>query len=636
MAKPVVRLGAVRLAFMLGVAVVLVRSAQVQLASGQRYAETALAQRTERLVLPARRGAIYDRNGVVLAQTVDAYRVGVAPNELRDPERDAEIITAQLKIPQSTVRRQLRQRYAWFGGPFNSAQVQQLRSMRGVHLTGDMVRFHPNPGLAQAILGRPAAEGRLASGIERVVDTLLTGTDGSGVVLRDRQGRRLESPSRLGEFPIPGHDVYLTIDVALQDIVEKALDDALYEFSATTGDVVVLNPNTGEILAVASRTADGRSTTGAFTSVFEPGSTAKVFAAAALLMQGLAQPTDSVWTENGIYVTEHRRIEDDHPNGWLTLQGVIEQSSNIGIVKFANRIPPESQYHTLRSFGLGTPTAVEYPSESAGRLSRPDAWSGITGQSMAMGYEISVTPLQLAQAYAAIANGGVLLRPTLVSMVSAPDGAIVYRHVPEPVRRVVSAEVAEQLRTALRGVVYRGGTGEMAALRGYEVAGKTGTVRRSGPQGYVSGSYTASFVSLFPADRPQLVTVVKLDDPRGTYARVTAVPLTRAVLEQVLAAETQALDRGELAGVAARGELNRAVGQAEVRHVSPWPDSSVADPTPDRPVPNVVGIPLRDAVRRMHEAGLRVQLSGIGSVIDTDPRPGTMVAPGALVRLVVR
>ncbi len=636
MAKPVVRLGAVRLAFALGVAAVLVRAAQVQLASGQHYAETAVAQRTETLVLPARRGAIYDRNGAVLAQTVEAYRVGVAPNELREPERDAEIIAAQLRIPRSTVRRQLRQRYAWFGGPFTSAQVQQLRSMRGVHLTSDLIRFHPNPGLARALLGQPAADGRRASGIERVADTLLTGTDGSGVVLRDRQGRRLESPSRLGEFPVPGHDVYLTIDAALQEIVEKALDDALYEFEAATGDVVVLNPNTGEVLAVASRTADGRSTTSAFTSVFEPGSTAKVFAAAALLTEGLAQLTDSVWTENGSYVTQHRRIEDDHPNGWLTLQGVIEQSSNIGIVKFASRILPESQYRMLRSFGLGTPTAVEYPSESSGRLSRPSTWSGITGQSMAMGYEISVTPLQLAQAYAAIANGGVLLRPTLLSKISAPDGAIVYRHVPEPVRRVLTAEVAAQLRTALRGVVYRGGTGETAALRGYEVAGKTGTARRSGPQGYVSGSYTASFTSLFPADRPQLVTVVKLDDPKGTYARVTAVPLTRAVLEQVLAAETQALDRGKLAGAAAGAELNGAVGQAEVRRVFPWPDSSSADRAPDRPVPNVVGIPLRDAVRRMHEAGLLVQLSRIGTVTGTDPRPGTRVAPGTLVRLVVQ
>ena len=636
MAKPVVRLGTIRLAFVLGVAAVLARSAQVQLVSGRDYAETAVAQRTETLVLPARRGTIYDRNGAALAQTVDAYRVGVAPNELRNRERDAKIIAAQLEIPQSTVLRQLRQRYAWFGGPFTSAQVQQLRSMRGVHLTSDLIRFHPNPGLAQALLGRPATEGRPASGIERVADTLLTGIDGSGVVLRDRQGRRLESPSRLSEFPIPGHDVYLTIDAALQEIVEQALDDALYEYEATTGDVVVLNPNTGEILAVASRTADRRSTASAFTSVFEPGSTAKVFAAAALLMEGLVQPTDSVWTENGTYVTEHRRIEDDHPNGWLTLQGVIEQSSNIGIVKFASRIAPELQYRMLRSFGLGTPTTVEYPSESAGRLSRPDAWSGITGQSMAMGYEMSVTPLQLAQAYAAIANGGVLLRPTLLSKVSAPDGAIVYRHVPEPVRRVLSAEVAEQLRTALRGVVYRGGTGTTAALRGYEVAGKTGTAWRSGQQGYVSGSYTASFTSLFPADRPQLVTVVKLDDPKGTYARLTAAPLTRAVLEQVLAAETQALDRGQLAGAPVGGEFNQAVVQAEVRHVFAWPDSSITDRASDRPVPNVVGIPLRDAVRRMHEAGLRVQLPRIGTVMGTDPRPGTMVAPGTVVRLVVR
>jgi cell division protein FtsI (penicillin-binding protein 3) len=588
-------------------------------------------------VLPAPRGTVYDRNGIVLAETIEVFRVGVAPNELVDPQRDAALIASELGLSRRMVLRQLDQRYAYFGGPFTSVQVQELRSVRGVHLTSELQRFYPDPDLARAILGRPAADGRRAGGIERVLDSVLTGIDGSGVVLRDRQGRRYESPGRLGSLPVSGHDVYLTIDAALQEIAEEALDDAIAEYEAEAGDVVVLDPATGEILAVASRTRDGRSTASAFTSVFEPGSTAKVFAAGALLVEGLAAPTDSVWAENGTYVTEHRTITDVHPNGWLTLQQVIEQSSNIGIVKFATRLSPESQYSMLRNFGLGTPTAVEFPSEASGQVKRPGSWSGITGESMAMGYELNVTPLQLAHAYAGIANNGLLMRPTLIKRVSGRDGESYYEHEPAPVRRAVPPEVADQLRRALRGVVYPGGTGETAALRGYEVAGKTGTAWRAGPAGYVPNAYTASFTSLFPADHPQLVTVVKLDNPAGRYGGVTAAPVTRAVLEQVLAAETGALDRGRLAGVPTPQQPVSASAEAVARHVFPWPPPAAAtDSATPRPVPNVTGLTLRAAAHRLHGAGLKMQLSGWGRVVSTEPPPGVQVPPRTLVKVVAR
>ncbi len=635
MAKSVIRLQAVQIAFSIGIVLLLVRAAQVQLVTGTQYAVEAAKQQTEQIVLPARRGTVYDRNGITLALTVERYHVGVAPNELRDLESDALVIARQLNVPRREVRRRLRQSWAHFHGPYTSAQVQPLRSIRGVHLEGpELERFFPDPDLARPVLGQPAADGRSAGGVERVFEAWLAGTPGSAVVLRDRQGRRYESPSRLGAFPTAGHDVYLTIDASLQEIVENSLDEALQRFDAVSGDVVVLNPRNGEILAATSRTIDGRATTSVFTGVFEPGSTAKVFTAAALLTKGLATPTETVWCENGEYVTEYRTIHDVHENGWLTLREVIEQSSNIGIVKLGERLAPGTLYRTLRRFGIGAPTGVEYPIESAGILNRPHRWSGTTKGSLNMGYEVAVTPLQLALAYAAIANDGVLYRPSLVRQIRDPGGSIVFEPRPEPVRRAVSSEVAAELRAALSGVVYEGGTAGTAALQTYEVAGKTGTARRAGPGGYIEGSYTASFASLFPADDPQLVMVVKLDDPKDTYAQATAAPLTRVVLEQVLAARTEALDHTRLSR-SAPPPLDDPSSLEEVApHAFAWPMADVVDSLKEVAVPDVVGLSLRSVARVLHQEGLRMQLSGWGVVAATDPEAGVVVPRGTVVRVV--
>jgi len=396
----------------------------------------------------------------------------------------------------------------------------------------------------------------------------------------------------------------------------------------------VLNPQSGEILAATSRTIDGRSTTSVFTGVFEPGSTAKLFTAAALLVEGLVTPSDSVWCENGQYETEHRTIHDVHENGWLTLREVIEQSSNIGIVKLGERLPAEVLYQTLRNFGIGAPTGVEYPIESAGILYRTHSWSGTTQGSLSMGYEVAVTPLQLAQAYAAIANGGVLMRPTLIREIRDPGGSVVYESMPEPVRRVISTAVAAELRAALSGVVYQGGTAGTAALQTYEVAGKTGTARRAGGGGYIEGSYTTSFASLFPADDPQLVMVVKLDDAKDTYAQATAAPLTKVVLEQVLPAQTGALDHTRLSRSTPL-PADDLVAAGEVAHFSTaWPPPTVNDSVIEVVVPDVVGLSLRAVARLLHENGLRMQLSGWGTAARTDPEAGALVPQGTVVRVV--
>ncbi|GBD33530.1 Penicillin-binding protein PbpB [bacterium HR33] len=618
-----------------GLCAVVLRAAHVQLVRGEHYRREAQAQRTERVVLPAPRGTIYDRNGTPLALSREAYHVGIAPRELAASERQLRVMARHLGVSDAALARELRKNYAYFHGPYSAAAVRPLRGMRGVHLSAEMERFYPRPEFARPLLGYPGFEGRPAGGIERSMDSLLSGIDGSAVVLRDSRGRRYQSPSRLDAFPVPGHDVYLTIDAELQDIVEAALAEAIETYDASGGDVVVLRPQTGEVLAVASRRADGSLPPSAFTTVFEPGSTAKIFVAAALLEYGVAGPYDSVFGERGRYVQGSRVIVDDHPEGWMSLARVIEVSSNIGIVKFAGRLSPEQQYRMLRAFGLGTPTGVEFPAEARGMLPRPDQWSGLTQSSLAMGYELAVTPLQLAAAYGAIANDGVLMRPTLISEVRAPNGKTVYRQVPEPVRRVVRPEVAAALRSMLTGVVYHGGTGSTAALTTYSLAGKTGTAHRAGGGGYLRGAYTATFASLFPAEQPQLVMVVKIDDPKSVYARLSAAPVTRTVIEQILAARTAVLDLGALATRPAASS-DVPVGMGSVPYVVGWPPRDSTPEQPDRPVPDVRGMTLRQAARVLHQAGFRVRVAGFGTVSEMSPAPGTIRSMGSTVTLTAR
>src|SRR5438034_645976 len=643
MAKLLVRLRVVEIGLGAALLALVLRAAQVQLLEGHKYAAAARSQRTERVVLEARRGTLFDRHGLGLALTQETYHVGVAPNELRDPPRDAAIIAYRLRLASRDVDRALRRRYAWFAGPFTTLDVQQLRTMRGIHLEPVLRRFYPSAEFARAIIGRVGDDGRGGggggAGLERLLDSLLAGTPGAAVVLKDRAGREYESPARVIAEPVAGNDVVLTLDAELQEIAQRALDDAIDNMEAEGGDVVMLDPATGEILAVASRRADGSMRPSAFTETFEPGSLAKIFAAAALITFDRVRPGEHVSGEGGTYRMPGRPtpLTDEHPLPMLTLADAIRVSSNIALAKFSARLHPDEQYGVLRAFGFGAPTGVDFPAESPGRLRPPREWSRPSSASLAIGYELAVTPIQLAAAYGAIANDGVLLEPTLIREIRGPNGAVLYRHRLQPVRRVVSQEVAYKLRDLLRGVVDPGGTGERAALANFQLAAKTGTARRVVGGRYAAGQYTASFAALFPADAPQLVVVMKIDNPqRGSYfAAQTAAPVTRSMLEQALAARTVALDRGRLSNVAStadRAPLDEPDGV--VPYIVQWPyvpDTATAQA--DRVVPNVTGRPLREAARTLHRRGFNVVVKGWGVIHHTWPAAGEHATAGTTVTM---
>jgi membrane peptidoglycan carboxypeptidase len=338
---------------------------------------------------------------------------------------------------------------------------------------------------------------------------------------------------------------------------------------------------------------------------------------------------------------------------------VIRYSSNIGIVRFAERLSPREKYEALRDFGLGTQTGIPLPAESEGTLRQPNKWNRTSGSSMAMGYELAVTPLQLVAAYSAIANGGELLEPHIIKEIRSADGELIYRSTPRVIRRVVSPSVASAIQKMLLGVV-ESGTATRADLATYLLGGKSGTARRTEQgKGYVLGNYTASFVGLFPADKPQYVVLVKLDSPRHDYyGGEIAAPVTKVVLRAALAARDAALNREELATVErVRGGNADSMAQSEsasapvsnadqtnapeddapashgpVTIALPFtPRKHVVDQTP-RDVPDVTGLTLRDAVRALHRAGFRVRLTPQSGGA-TIPAAGTMLPAGSIVKL---
>jgi cell division protein FtsI (penicillin-binding protein 3) len=649
MAKPYTRIAAVQLGFALVVLIILARAGQLQLVQGDRWAEHAARQRTERAILPAKRGGLYDRTGVPIALSQEFYHVGIAPNELVDRVSAGRIIARQLGVSRQEFSRELGsgKRWIYYHGPFTATQVQPLRSIAGVHLSRTFQRSYPSRSLARPIIGglspdRPGG----AAGLELSLDSILKGQPGEAVLLKDRAGRRYDSPARLIRDPVPGNDVTLTIDAELQEIAERGLADAVAAMRAEGGDVVFLDPTTGELLALASLQARGRgfssSRASTFTDPFEPGSTAKLFTAAALLVHERASNADAVFAEGGTWhmpITSSGRtrlISDVHKvSGNLTLARAIQVSSNVGMAKFSLRLTSEEQYEMLRDFGFGTPTGAEFPSESRGRLARPDQWEPMyTRASMAMGYEFGVTPVQLAAAYGAIANDGVLLTPTLVREIRNPNGDLLYRHRPEPVRHVVSPGIAARLREFLKEAAGEGGTGEEAQMANYTLLGKTGTAVRFEGGRYVKGEYTASFAALFPADRPQLVVIVKIDNPKGKYyGGLTAAPVTRTMLQQALASRRVAIDRSRLADTE-ESQPRRARSKppaARDRRTLSWPDRRIDSAVVPRAVPAVVGRSVREAALALHRRGLRVSLRGMGRVSRSHPGEGETVMPGMTV-----
>lgn len=614
------------------------RAAQLQIVQGSRWQEKVETQTTETVALPAERGTIYDRNGKALALSRQEYRAFFAPAQSTDIQRDVQTIAALLDLSRSQARRLTSRPTGWISiGQVGVAARESLSRGVGpaVEFEPVVTRVYPEGDLARSLLGSVTTEGKGGSGLELVLDTLLSGTPGQRVGRRDAHGELYPIPASPNTLPQPGRDVYLTIDANMQAIAEAALESGLEQTGASGGDVLMVDPRTGEILAVASRRGGSNGTIPAFTSPYEPGSTVKPFLLATLLSEDLARLDDRVYAEHGTYRTAHRVITDIHPYDTLTVSEVIQVSSNIGAAKLAARIEPGVQYRYLRDFGFGTPTGIDLPGESAGLLRRPDQWSSLSPASLAIGYEMMTTSLQLAMAYGALANGGTLLEPALVREVRSSDGSG-WHFERQTIRRVIDGTTARRVSEVLQAAVEDGGTGTEASLATLKIAGKTGTARIASDGSYADRRYAASFVGYTPAHDPRLVILAKLEDPKGhVYGGLTAAPVTRDVVQAIVATRGRGLietGRGPLI----RARLDWETGAATE---SPYrlaaaenvPEARVAERS--QVLPDLRGLETRVAVSRLHSLGLRVELEGSGRVVRQEPAAGTRVVPGATILL---
>lgn len=606
------------------------RAVKLQLVDTAEWQSRAEEQHAKQSVIPAPRGTIYDRDGVPLAASSEAFRINIAPRDVEDRKQLAKRLRTLTRLDQSAIRRALDTRRKWvvLPGRYDTKVRQALDGVAGVHFDRVQMRFYPRGTIARDILGAVNSAGEALSGVELEFDTILSGEPGIAIVRRGPRGRAIPGAMVQAVPPQPGRDIYLTIDSDLQEIASEALRAAVHNTHARGGDLLLADPRTGEVLASASVRSVEADNWPAVTEPYEPGSTLKPFVVATLLAEKRARLTDSVFAENGTYTNEGRTLRDVHGIGWTSVAGALQHSSNIALAKLSQRLDAETQYEYLRAFGFGSPTAVPYPSESSGRLRRPANWSRFSQASLAIGYEISVTPMQMVLAYAALGNGGVLMEPRLVREVRSRDARVTQKFEPRVVRRVVPERTAEEIRKVLVDVVETG-TGGNAALGPYAVAGKTGTARSFRGGHYEIGAYTASFAGFFPAEAPQLVFLVKLDSPRGEYyGGVTAAPVTRATLEAALAARNTPLDKRAIAA-ASPPPLKAAESNGEVRVASllrpvtgPFifalnagAPKRVAESARKAAAPTVTGLTLRDAVRQLHAHGYRVRVQGSGVVI---------------------
>ncbi len=635
------------LALLFTVCLIVARSAQLQVLQGSDWRAASVRQHEKNRPVPAPRGAIYDRNGRELAISRITYSLAVSPRELENPRAAAEVLRDALPLASAKARRIAEGKTSWvvIGGRHSVVLKNQLESRlgkRGLHFEPTVERFYPRGDLAVELLGRIDVSGRGASGLELTFDSVLTGQPGLSVKRQD--GKGISDGWLLTAIvePTPGADIYLTIDSELQALAESVLEDAISESGAQGGDLLIVKPETGELLAAASRREGWIPHLAAATEPYEPGSTLKPFTVAALLSEGYARLEDKVDTGLGTYLTAGRTVHDTRPHGRLSLAEVLEVSSNVGMAKFAERLPRGVQYRYLRDFGFGTPTDLDYPSESAGLLRTPSRWSRQSSASLAIGYEIAVTPLQLAMAYSTLANGGRLMRPLIVKRADNPDGQSRWTTEPQVIRRVITEEIAEQLRAVLAHAVTQG-TGRTAGVRGISVAGKTGTALRfSSATGYSGESYTASFVGLIPSDDPELVVLVKLDAPSGAYyGGQTAAPVMRTAVRAALAGSHWSAPPllgepdfpDEKAGVSA-GRVSAGgpyVFALDAPLMRAQEDATIFNSKLRTVVPDVRGTSIRAAAYRLHDEGWRVVVQGGGRVESMRPSAGSMLERGRVV-----
>lgn len=540
------RIVVLALVLMACLAVVAVRLYSIQIVQHHDLGIRANGQYERRIPVAGKRGTIYDRRGRALAITLDAASVYAHPGSVQHPHATASELAKVLKRPVRAIRAKLKadRPFVWIERKVDPQTAEALSTLKlsGVGLVPDGKRYYPKKTTAAHLIGFVGVDDRGLEGVELQYDYLLSGGSRSFLSRVDALRRIVFRDPEEGHS---GSDLFLTIDEVIQHVAERELEAAVRHSEARAGTVIVMDPATGEILALANTpsfnpntyrrsSADSRRNR-ALTDPYEPGSAFKTVLAAAALEERVVRPQDLFYGENGSIEVAGAKIRDHKKHGWMTFRDVVAYSSNVGAIKVGMKVGKARFYNYITSFGFGVPTGVDLPGEGRGLIRRPPDWSGLSLGALSIGHEISTTPIQLIAAMSAVANGGHLVRPHVLKAVRHPDGSV-EEVQPLPIRRVISPETAQTLTSIFTDVVARG-TGQAAAVPGYLVAGKTGTAQKLDKQTarYSETKVVASFVGYVPAEEPRLAILVLIDEPgTAAWGGTVAAPVFRNIAQEVL------------------------------------------------------------------------------------------------------
>ncbi len=627
------------------------RAFHIQVLGIKGIRERGARQYGVKIPLLPKRGVILDRTGTEFAVSLSTKSIFVQPSKISSPDVAARILSRRISRPVADLRKAFasNRNFLWVKRQMPSSRAEEIvREVRealakgkegggtdGIGTVEEPKRFYPNRELASSVIGFTDVDSVGIEGIELSLDKYLRGENALLAYERDARGRIIVPADSPIEVNSEGHSVSLTIDRNIQHVAQVELMEAVKKYKARGGTALVMQPKTGEILAMASLPTFNPNRLSAarpearknrvITDCMEPGSTFKVFTLASALELGAIDIRDKIFCGNGTHRYAGRVIHDTHKHGLLAVPDVIKVSSNIGMNKIMEKMAPDRYYDMIQVFGFGAKTGVELVGESRGLMFPRSKFSPIRRATVSFGQGIAVTPLQLASAMASVVNGGKMMKPFLVKEIADPEGRVVYRGEPKELRRTISPKTSAQMREMLGKVVQEDGTGTQARIKGFLVGGKTGTAQKVevGAGQYSPDKRIASFVGFLPLQDPKLLILVVIDEPkREVYGGVVAAPAFNQIA--VKTAYYLGVTPTEPVGKGMAGAIREETGPAGVRmtRVAMGPGESALV------MPDIRGLSMGRVVDLMGRYSVRLKLVGTGLAKTQSPSPGRILVPG--------
>ncbi len=621
----------------------------VQVFQGKTHQKTLIAQSQRRENIPAERGNIFDRNGDALTRNIAHYTLSVNPSKINEKEILAQLVSQITTKPKSHYIKKLNSsksfEYLARNIRISQEDLKDLGDINGLHVSKKYRRSYPHGMVASQLLGYNDADGKGISGIEKDYNEYLIGTKGTTTKSIGWTGKFQNRSDLPNIAPINGDDINLTIDLNYQSILQEELNKRMLETSAKSAMGVIINPQSGAILAMSSVPSFDNNFFSEYqinqhhckvlTDQFEPGSTFKIVAATAALAENKISLTEEFNCEEGEFNYFGSSIKDHEPHGQLNPIQIIKHSSNIGIIKIAERIGSNSLYKYAKIFGFGTPTNIDIIGETSGKIKPERQWSRISLGQISMGHEVAVNTLQLAVAFSAIANHGYLVKPFIIDKIYNQNKKIKIQNSTIVKRQIADEEIILEIKNMLRQVVIDG-TGTEADIPGWEVAGKTGTAQK-----YISGKYSndhfiSNFVGFLPTSNPKLLSAIVLDEPESPmhWGGQGAAVAFKRVMQRIINMD----DSISPPLKKTNKKENRLIVSKETKTKNKLFPMSLSTIHTDKKirVPDAIGMSLKKAIKIISVAGLKVKINGSGKVISQSPRPGKLIRNNEVCILTLR